>query len=762
MYDTASGPLEPIEDIDDAYIAFPDDYAAGNSIRNNVFVGLHSSSSSGVNDIYHISGAIRTLYADEVQAQSLGYYDIDSADLSHIAYFGSSAEGILAAADISGKIFFMGEACESDPYWDEAEKPLSGINPHIHFNNDGKLYAATANYDDGSCFGSVFGYSNDCNVFTGLSLISFKDLSKLEYSGIEEAGLYEKYLVVSDGANEDIFALMKSKDGGESYFEIYNSMLDKTGRLLAGQAVYVSHDYNSDRTIYLVCKNKHIYRSTDGGDTFNCVKVYVPDGEIIDFSVIDSSNFYVGGTDGIYKNNYRFPSIEVEDLGEDYDIRSIEDDWFVIEDKTDGEIYLSTDAGLTFDIFTELNSGMKLQYIDRDNRIVYAVDGSGIYRFRQEKSYKWEKISDSVWKDLYITVKNLEVSEQGVVYITAVKVGGESPHENKNNPQAFRRISLPDEVSEEIEFEAVEGSSYKALSGELDSGSFIEPIYAIRDPSNSEAERVRYTLKSWTDGMEKGPELSEPLEGENTYDSVILSWNAPDKAEGYIYQVAANPEFEDAVTNIYPISGTTAAVGDLKAGATYYWRVKVASGKPLESPWSEVRTFTVKLGQANTKLQILSPQAGDAGVHLNPAFQWTGVAGASEYEIQIADNANFDDIISALVNTTAWVSDTTLEYGTTYYWRVRALNSNAGSDWVTGVFTTREMPGETASENQQWFDPKSGLYFETEEDLIKYQAAHQEDLGDAVSTPAYIWVIIAVGGMLVIIMVVLIFKARSL
>jgi len=149
-------------------------------------------------------------------------------------------------------------------------------------------------------------------------------------------------------------------------------------------------------------------------------------------------------------------------------------------------------------------------------------------------------------------------------------------------------------------------------------------------------------------------------------------------------------------------------------------------------------------------------------VHLNPAFQWTGVAGASEYEIQIADNANFDDIISALVNTTAWVSDTTLEYGTTYYWRVRALNSNAGSDWVTGVFTTREMPGETASENQQWFDPKSGLYFETEEDLIKYQTAHQEDLGDAVSTPAYIWVIIAVGGMLVIIMVVLIFKARSL
>ena len=43
----------------------------------------------------------------------------------------------------------------------------------------------------------------------------------------------------------------------------------------------------------------------------------------------------------------------------------------------------------------------------------------------------------------------------------------------------------------------------------------------------------------------------------------------------------------------------------------------------------------------------------------------------------------------------AWQADIDLEYEFTYYWKVRAVNSDSNSDWsAIGAFTVKQAPAE--------------------------------------------------------------------
>jgi hypothetical protein len=64
---------------------------------------------------------------------------------------------------------------------------------------------------------------------------------------------------------------------------------------------------------------------------------------------------------------------------------------------------------------------------------------------------------------------------------------------------------------------------------------------------------------------------------------------------------------------------------------------------------------------------------------------------------QQAINKTEDDIL--LGNT--WPADVALSYGSTYYWRVRAVNSHTSSAWSeVGVFSTEAAPGTVAGNEE--------------------------------------------------------------
>lgn len=77
------------------------------------------------------------------------------------------------------------------------------------------------------------------------------------------------------------------------------------------------------------------------------------------------------------------------------------------------------------------------------------------------------------------------------------------------------------------------------------------------------------------------------------------------------------------------------------------------------------------------------------------SFQWTSVTDAEEYRIQISTDDTFSSgqIDSTVASDS--ISITSLNFSTTYYWRVKALNQGGESNWSNAFsFTTKAPPPE--------------------------------------------------------------------
>ncbi|MBM3142414.1 MAG: hypothetical protein FJ005_05130 [Chloroflexi bacterium] len=187
------------------------------------------------------------------------------------------------------------------------------------------------------------------------------------------------------------------------------------------------------------------------------------------------------------------------------------------------------------------------------------------------------------------------------------------------------------------------------------------------------------------------------------------------------------------------IASAIAAWGNLECGHTYYWRVKVrqsATTQIARSPWSEVRSFTVKAGLPVSTpyygVQLLSPNNGGIGIRVKPvSFSWSPFKETTKYKFVLAKDAAMTQVVKeADVTTTAFEYDGTLDYSTNYFWRVMSVEP-APSDWsATFSFLTEAAP--VAAPGPPPAPP----------------------------TPAWVWVVIAIGAILVIVTLVLIFKTR--
>jgi len=199
---------------------------------------------------------------------------------------------------------------------------------------------------------------------------------------------------------------------------------------------------------------------------------------------------------------------------------------------------------------------------------------------------------------------------------------------------------------------------------------------------------------------------------------------------------------------IFPVGATARAdfsgtqpvlVSALECGHTYYWRVAVRScvtGQVIRSPNSEVRSFTIKAGLPVSAdyygLKLLAPDNGCMACAVSPAsFSWSPFKGTTKYKFVLAKDAALTDVLAeAEVTTTAYEYDGTLDYSTNYFWRVMCVEP-APSDWsATFSFQTEAAPEAPPAPEE------------------------------APATPVWVWVIIAMGAILVIVTLVLIFKTR--
>jgi len=308
-------------------------------------------------------------------------------------------------------------------------------------------------------------------------------------------------------------------------------------------------------------------------------------------------------------------------------------------------------------------------------------------------------------------------------------------------------------------------------------------LFAIDNNDYSNLARTTGMLWTYTDCLAKvGPTLitedgllvgCDPVSGRNQ--EINFQWEQLCLAQGYDIEIAKDEAFTMKVVDyvgtftqanwgntripfvpmapawIVPVNATMnawvaqAAPGPamftaLECGHKYYWKVKVrtdAWAGSLRSPWSAVRSFTIKAGLPVTTPyygpQLLSPNNGCIGCPVSPAsFSWSPFKGTTSYKFQLAKDAAMTDIIAEDTTgaTTAYEYSGTLDYSTNYFWRVMSVEP-APSDWsATFSFQTGAAPAAPAAPEE------------------------------APATPLWVWVVIALGAILVIVTLVLIFKTR--
>jgi hypothetical protein len=183
----------------------------------------------------------------------------------------------------------------------------------------------------------------------------------------------------------------------------------------------------------------------------------------------------------------------------------------------------------------------------------------------------------------------------------------------------------------------------------------------------------------------------------------------------------------------------------LLSGQEYFVRARIRDQIPndaIRSPYSSVKKLVVEAGgrveNPYLGVQPLGPVIGATSVPRSPGFSWSPQTGATRYEFQLATDAGFTDILAeAKVATTGYKYDGTLDYETTYFWRVRAIEPSMGNWSPVANFTTEKAPPPPPEPEPAPPPPP-----------------------EPVVTPTIIWAIIGIGAVLVIAVIVLIVRTR--
>jgi len=322
-----------------------------------------------------------------------------------------------------------------------------------------------------------------------------------------------------------------------------------------------------------------------------------------------------------------------------------------------------------------------------------------------------------------------------------IVAGGISP--------VFESVSTPDLLT----------AAYTLQSLVYAPGSNV--LYAIENSGGAALNRVR----TYTDTLTGAPELTV-----GTVTAVLAGFSWTGLTGSTAYQLVCNTraDFRGTAQTIVQVgTDTTGLSTGLAGGVTYYARVRTSTaanaGAPVLSNWSNTVEFTCPLAAVGVPVAIRPlPSAQD--ITILPSFSWGAVVGAASYNILVADNPDFVSPITGTSPINAWTISEELEYSTTYYWKVWPISSTgapAGTA-VIGVFTTEVAPTPpvVVEETPPQITVTSPDITVTVPDIVIPDGAIVVPPAPEPDTPLYIWIIIIVGGILVIAVLTLILRTR--
>lgn len=216
--------------------------------------------------------------------------------------------------------------------------------------------------------------------------------------------------------------------------------------------------------------------------------------------------------------------------------------------------------------------------------------------------------------------------------------------------------------------------------------------------------------------------VSPPDTNLTSIQDVVLDWNPVVGAQDYQVQISPNADWANNLAVDQVVFGTSYAHPQGLNNGSFFWRVRARDAKspPNNGGWSEVWTFTRGWPEQPT---LVEPANNNHNVTI-PHFKWTPIAYAAHYELQIGTDQNFspNTYTSCQTNHTEYTPYiirtgggeptgvcASLTPGTSYYWRVRGVdspakidsNTNASSLWSDTYLMTYKpaVPTQVAPAN---------------------------------------------------------------
>ena len=159
----------------------------------------------------------------------------------------------------------------------------------------------------------------------------------------------------------------------------------------------------------------------------------------------------------------------------------------------------------------------------------------------------------------------------------------------------------------------------------------------------------------------------------------MLTWNAVSGATSYkVYRATSQ-------NGTYSLLGTVTATSytntGAKAGVTYYYKVKAVNSAG-ESAYSNI---------VSGRATVTTLTMGHSGTSGKPQLTWKAVSGAASYKVYRANSKNG---AYSVINTTKALTytNTGAALGTTYYYKVEALNAAGKSMGFSAVVEGKVAP----------------------------------------------------------------------
>jgi photosystem II stability/assembly factor-like uncharacterized protein len=414
-----------------------------------------------------------------------------------------------------------------------------------------------------------------------------------------------------------------------------------------------------------------ILKSTDAGITWIPQASGISNGDLLSVSFADENIGIAVGT-----NDFKGLIEVTTDGGKSWTLQTISDAtlmkcvcfdrYNVIAISSNGDIFKSTDAGLTWSVWSkQKNKFYNLNdvcFVDINNGM--AVGFNGLILKTTDGGITWNRLSSGTATHL-----------NGVSFI------------DENNCTV---------VGNELIISTTNGG----IDWYPQSSRTIYPLGKVcfTDNNTGTAVGVNAMILRTTDGginwfpqNGSAPFLQYPLN--DTFDSQVnleFSWEyivTPDSAE---FQLSDDSTFSYSYIDTL-ITSTNLFINNLRDSTLFYWRVRgIYPNGYVE--WSKIRSFTT---MGKTPLP-LNPKNDSTVSPKNICFQWKEAASVINYKLQISSDSLFlSDVIE--VDTLKSLSfATNLSYSTKYFWRVGARNINGQTYWSERwTFYSRRTPKTT-------------------------------------------------------------------